>query len=354
MTTTIGTGYTTPYKPRTKYKAGENVAVGNAVYRATQSGTSGSATTLPGSRPEQLPYIVSDGSLKWEWINDAAINAKVGSYFETNVVEGAGSAWGAAFNYHINTVPKLGNFFPGVEFDYANNSGHDCALGVTDCTAVRVGLAGNAQVTHGVQITGDGSSTTGYSSIWALRINGDRVASQSAIEVDAAAPIGLGFGSSGIGGQSHSIATIQDVTAGPTSLQTAGSKTIADLVLGAAGPRAIQINGARSSSAIEDTSSSPAAFNIGGKKSLAAIRDGSVTPTGILLQGTYAAAQIAGAGWSVGPDGGLTTTSVTEIISAPPAASNAPCRVGQHAWDTRFEYRCVAANKWKRAALSDW
>ncbi|BDL42046.1 hypothetical protein [Methylorubrum extorquens] len=354
VTTTIGTGYTLPYKPNSPYKAGDNVAVGNAVYRATQAGTTAASTKLLGSRPDRLPFTVTDGTVKWDWINDAAINAKVGSYFETNVVDGAGSAWGAAFNYHINTKPKIGNFFPGVEFDYANNSGHDCALGVTDCTAVRVGLAGNAQVTHGVQITGEGSSTTGYSSIWALRINGDKVASQSAIEIDTATPIGLGFGSSGIGGGPHSIATIQDVTAGPTTLQTAGSKTIADLVLGAGGPRAIQINGGRSSAAIEDNSNSPTSVNIGGKKSLASIRDGSVAPIGILLQGNYSTSQIAGLGWSVGPDGSLTTSRITETGSTAPATSNSPCRVGQRAWDQNFEYRCVAVNKWKRASLSDW
>lgn len=354
VTTTIGTGYTTPYRPRTRYKAGDNVAIGNAVYRAVQSGTSGASTLLPGSRPESLPFYVDDGSVKWEWINDAAINAKVGSYFETNVVDGAGAAWGAAFNYHINTKPKAGTFFPGVEFDYANNSGTDCALGVVDCTAIRVGLAGNAQVTHGIQITGDGSSTTGYSSMWAFRINGDKVASHSAIEVDAAAPIGLGFGSSGIGGQSHAIATIQDVTASPTTLQTAGKKSIADLVLGASGPRAIQIYGARSSSAIEDTSSSPASLNISGIKSLAAIRDGSSTPTGILLQGKYTAHQISGPGWSVGPDGSLMVATITESVSSPPPSSKAPCQAGQRAWDQQYEYRCVAPNRWKRSALSDW
>lgn len=354
VTTTIGTGYTTQYKPNTRYEAGDNVAVGNAVYRAKQPGTTSASTKLPGSRPDRLPFTVTDGTVKWDWINDAAINAKVGSYFETNVVDGAGSAWGAAFNYHINTKPKLGNFFPGVEFDYANNSGHDCALGVTDCTAIRVGLAGNAQVTHGIQITGDGSSTTGYSAIWALRINGDKVASQSAIEIDTASPIGLGFGSSGIGGGPHSIATIQDVTASPTTLQTAGKKTIADLVLGASGPRAIQINGVRSSAAIEDTSGSPVSINISGKKSLAAIRDGSAAPTGILLQGDYSSAQIAGLGWSVAPDGSLTTPRITETASAAPAKSDSPCRVGQRAWNQSFEFRCVATNKWKRVPLSDW
>lgn len=354
VTTTIGTGYTAPYRPRTRYKTGDNVAIGNAVYRAVQGGTSGASAELPGSRPDDLPFYVDDGSVKWEWINDAAINAKVGSYFETNVIDGAGAAWGAAFNYHINTMPKAGTFFPGVEFDYANNSGTDCALGVVDCTAIRVGLAGNAQVTHGLQITGDGSSTTGYSSMWALRINGDKVASHSAIEVDAAAPIGLGFGSSGIGGQSHAIATIQDVTASPTTLQTAGKKSIADLVLGASGPRAIQIYGSRSSSAIEDTSSSPAALNISGMKSLAAIRDGSLAPTGILLQGKYTSHQIAGAGWSVGPDGSLTAATITESVSSPPASSKAPCQTGQRAWDQQYEYRCIASNRWKRSALSDW
>ncbi|MCJ2015228.1 hypothetical protein [Methylobacterium sp. J-076] len=43
---------------------------------------------------------------------------------------------------------------------------------------------------------------------------------------------------------------------------------------------------------------------------------------------------------------------IREAVSNPPASSTAACAVGQRAWDANYEYRCVAANTWKRAALS--
>lgn len=46
------------------------------------------------------------------------------------------------------------------------------------------------------------------------------------------------------------------------------------------------------------------------------------------------------------------TGNVTESTASTPASSTAACSVGQHAWDASFEYRCTAANTWKRAALS--
>ncbi|QRE72676.1 hypothetical protein [Methylobacterium aquaticum] len=37
-----------------------------------------------------------------------------------------------------------------------------------------------------------------------------------------------------------------------------------------------------------------------------------------------------------------------------PSASKSPCRTGEHAWDSKFEYRCVDTNTWKRTELIDW
>jgi hypothetical protein len=51
---------------------------------------------------------------------------------------------------------------------------------------------------------------------------------------------------------------------------------------------------------------------------------------------------------------GITVPALTETVSNPPSSSNAPCTVGQHTWDVNYEYRCVASNTWKRAALSSW
>ncbi|AWN50162.1 hypothetical protein DK419_20995 [Methylobacterium terrae] len=328
----MGTGYAKPYAASTAYAAGDNVNVGNATYRAVQAGTTGANSAPPGARPARVPFVVRDGGVRWEWINDAAINSKVGAYVETEVVDGAGAAWGAAFNYHIKTKPRAGQFFPGVEFDYANDSGADCALGITDCTAIRVGLSGDAQVTHGLQITGEGSATTGYSAIWAFRINGEKVARQASIEVDSMSEVGLGFGVSGIGTSAHSVAAIRDVSTSP---------------------RAIQVSGIKSVATIDDTATTPTFANIGGTKSLAGLREASTTPTGILLQGRYAAAQISGAGWSVDPAGGLTAARLNSPL-ATPASSRAPCRAGDWAHDTHFIYTCVAADTWKRSPLSSW
>ena len=54
-------------------------------------------------------------------------------------------------------------------------------------------------------------------------------------------------------------------------------------------------------------------------------------------------------------DAGLVqAASVREALPQPPRTSQDPCAPGDHAWDTAYEYRCVAPNRWKRAALSDW
>jgi hypothetical protein len=45
---------------------------------------------------------------------------------------------------------------------------------------------------------------------------------------------------------------------------------------------------------------------------------------------------------------------VVEAAPDVPANSHTPCTTGQHAWDANYEYRCVAPNTWKRAALSAW
>lgn len=409
--TTIATGYHKPYAASTAYNVGDNITIGNAVYRAVVAGTTGANSAPPGTRPTTAQggkYQVADGSVTWQWVNDAAIDAKVGSYFETQVLQGAGSAWGAAFNYHIKTKPLAGMFLPGIEMDYSNDSGSDCGLGTTDCTALRLAMAGNNQVTEGLQVTGNDTSANNFSSIWAIRINGDKIASQSAIEVDASSPTGLGFGVSGIGGQSHSIATIEDVSASPTMVDAAGNYSIAAMIIqpstsGSATPRGIQINGSLSSSALEDNSTSPASLNIGGKHNIGAIVDGSTSQNGLALNGTYAGAQIVGKNFKLDPVGNVTSgqthtmapdanhqfvinydtsgdqttmqsthigsyqTSLSlnpqggGIKTGPggligtlhtPASSSEACITGTAFDDANYHYVCVATNTWKRVALS--
>jgi hypothetical protein len=56
----------------------------------------------------------------------------------------------------------------------------------------------------------------------------------------------------------------------------------------------------------------------------------------------------------IGDDGAAYVGRLVETIPHVPASSSAPCVTGERAWDQNYEYRCVAPNRWKRAALSDW
>jgi len=61
-----------------------------------------------------------------------------------------------------------------------------------------------------------------------------------------------------------------------------------------------------------------------------------------------------------GGDGAVRHFVVTDngnvIVSAPhtPSSASEPCTAGQIAWDSNFDYTCVAPNTWKRAPLSTW
>ncbi len=68
-----------------------------------------------------------------------------------------------------------------------------------------------------------------------------------------------------------------------------------------------------------------------------------------VLNGTATDLNLAGAsGGAVHPQG------VFRIDMATPASSTAPCAAGQTTFDANYQYDCVAANTWKRAALSSW
>lgn len=56
----------------------------------------------------------------------------------------------------------------------------------------------------------------------------------------------------------------------------------------------------------------------------------------------------------VSDTGQVEAASLREMLPRPPRNSTDLCTPGDHAWDEAYEYRCVAPNRWKRAALSDW
>jgi len=128
---------------------------------------------------------------------------------------------------------------------------------------------------------------------------------------------------------------------------------------------------AHSAAAFADNGVSPAGLSLGGTYSLGAIvTAGARTGIGAIILGNTQAivSQTAGnkgnvpllsmdAGNVVHLASGAAAVALPGVIearSAVPATSSSPCTPGQHAWDQAFEYRCVAPNAWKRAALADW
>jgi hypothetical protein len=53
-------------------------------------------------------------------------------------------------------------------------------------------------------------------------------------------------------------------------------------------------------------------------------------------------------------DGAARVGRIIQTIPHVPASKNATCETGEQAYDKAFFYLCVAPNRWKRAALSDW
>jgi len=128
---------------------------------------------------------------------------------------------------------------------------------------------------------------------------------------------------------------------------------------------------AHSAAAFADNGVSPAGLSLGGTYSLGAIvTAGARTGIGAIILGNTQAivSQTAGnkgnvsllsmdAGNVVHLGSGAAAVALPGVIearSAVPASSSSPCTPGQHAWDQAFEYRCVAPNAWKRAALAGW
>lgn len=310
ITTTVSKGRLKSYAASTAYALGDNVLVGGAfggaIYRVTQAGTTSASSPPPSGRPTSAPFTYMDGTARLLWINDSAIAAKVGLYNEVKVVPGGGNSWGQANNFELapGVIPQ--NLHTSLELDFSNHSGTDCVAGIANCLGLYIRMAGANRNTAAISVEGVDASAR---SIFGARFSGPLA--ETTIDLGTTGVTGIGIG----------------------TFSTANY----------------------SSAAISDNSTAPAGLNITGTKSLAAIRLAANTSTGIALNdGTYSAWQIIGNGFSIDTVGNLVVPSARETISAPPASSSSPCSVGQRQWDASFEYRCVATNSWKRAALSSW
>ncbi|MGY5779977.1 hypothetical protein [Rhizobium sp. LEGMi135b] len=365
--TTIATGYASTWKVNTAYSAGANVTNSGNVYRCVTAGTSAAS----GSGPTGKSASIADGSVVWQWINDAAILAKVGIYNEVMAIAGGGQAWAQANNFELFTGYNA-PFAVNTEFDLTNNSGTDAVLGSVNYYNVWINTKGTNKSTTSLAISSD--NTANYAGFWGIRLNGDRLASNAIICVDASGAIGIGFGS-GAGGVlstafsdsvikdsstaprairlvgSYSSAAIEVPATTPAALSSSGSKTIAGIVELSTSPRGIQLAGTYSSASVEASGSSPTALSSTGSKTPAGIYEASTTPTGLYLNGTYANFQIFGTNFSVLTNGTVTTRGLRFQFN-PPASSSASGTQGDVAFDANYIYVCAASNSWKRAALS--
>ena len=337
VTFTNNKGEVRPYAPNKTFSVGDNTRVGDVTYRAIQAGTTGANSAPPGIRPPvgaSLTY--TDGSVRWLWINDYAIHAKAGAYFEVINEPGGAQSWGQATNVTLSQGFKP-TFNVANEINFFNASNTDCEFGI-NCIGLTIAMQGPNVTTAGLSI--GSSNTDKVASIWGARIGGRFTAREAALAIDASSKYGIASNQFGLdGGATYSQSFLYD-----NSTATKG----------------IEITGAKSSAGIEERSTAPAGLSVTGPKSFAGIYEHSATPVGLRFDGVYGQYMIQGNGFTVSPAGSvvanaLTVTGLTvEAPGSVPSTSTSPCTAGQKAWDASFEYRCVATNTWKRAALSSW
>jgi hypothetical protein len=292
LLTTIQTGYSTAWAISTAYTLNQNVKANGNIYRCIVAGTSSGA----GSGPSTKAASIVDGTVTWQWINDASVNAKVGLYNEVDVKPGAGHSWAQANNLQIESG-VLTDFIVNTEFDLTNNSGSDSTAGGKNRYGLYVVAQGANKSTSGVEVTTTNVSTAAL--MWGLHFSGSKLSSNSVIGIDANSAVGLGIGNGGGAGGAVAV-----------------TFTTASIVDSATAPKGISLAGTYSVAALEVTGSAPAAVSIAGTKTIAGIIEQSTTPSGLLLNGTYTTSQITGTGWQVTPAGNLV---ITPAVSATPA-----------------------------------
>jgi len=321
---TIKTGYAPEFQPATAYSVGDNFTVSsaNAVYRVTTAGVSGATP------PAGKTTGITNGSLVVDWINDAAINAKLASYIEVPVLAGAGSAWGEVLNFDMRSGFNS-SFACAREIDLTNHTGFDSAAGSYDRIGLWVACQGPNRSTTGLQVSS--ANTSNDALIWGAYFAGSRLATNSVIGIDASSAIGIGFGT-GAGGVvtptfttavirdksispqglslagTYSIAAINvpDEAVTPSALSVAGVRSAASIYDGATTPSGLVLAGAYSVAAINITGSGPAGVSLSGAKSVAGIIDNSTAPFGLQLNGSYSSRQISGTNFDVDPGGTVT------------------------------------------------
>ena len=367
--TKIVTGYLPEFIPNHLYAQNDEFRASgsNNVYKVILGGMSG-ATPPTGKGSNIL-----NGAMRVTWINDAAINAKCGGYFETVVGPGAGAAWGIANNVEID-LGCLSPFTVGFEFDLTNNSGVDSEFGGLNRHNLYIYTNGTNRSTSSIEV---GSlNTANYAAFWGMHFVGNKLAENAVIAIDASSAFGIGFGlgSGGVGSPVFTQAVIGDSSTALKGLSLDGDYAEAGAQVTGDAPAAFVAGGTnfRSIAGFYDISNADCGFRTGGDyqsadallngeagygliisntKLFGGIREASTSNVGLSFAGIYAQAQIAGTGFIVKPDG-LTDAKGFKTAFNPPATVSSPGQLGQLAWDAAgYQYVCIATNTWRRSNL---
>jgi len=266
LLTTIQTGYRTTWAPTTAYTTGTNVANGTNVYRCITPGTSAGS-----GGPTGKGSSITDGTVVWTWINDDMIDSKVGLYNEVDVKPGAGKSWGQAHNVQVESG-VLAQFVYNTELDLTNNCGTDSTSG--NKVKNNLALYCNGLNTSTSALTLSSSNPSVKAVLWGIKADGTNLAKNSVIQIDASAPVGIGFG----------------VFAGGEVSPTFTDTVIKD---GSTAPTGISLGGTYSSSGMSVGGSTPASYVSSGTKTTTSFYDLATTPRGLMLGGTYAKTPLA-------------------------------------------------------------
>lgn len=293
--TTIRTGYSKPWTTNTAYDLGDNITFPsprNTVYRCIQGGVSASS----GEGPTGKGQSIEDGTCIWRWINDAAINAKVGIYNEVVGDPGGGSSWAQANNFDMK-AGFIAPFAVNTELDLTNNTGVDSDFsGQTNKYNLYVATQGANTSTASVLVAS--ANTDKEAAFWGLQFVGPKLASRTIISFDASAPVGIGFGPSagGVVTPEFSQAAYKDASVAPSAIILEGMNSSAALTITADTPSAIAVSGEKSLASFNDFSTSPVGFRAAGTYSGAAFSTGATTPVAFRAGGANSSSAFASTG----------------------------------------------------------
>lgn len=239
--TKIGTGFGAAWLPSTVYNVGANVRNNGNVYRCTTSGTSAAS-----GGPAGKTINILDGSVVWKWINDDAINAKVGIYNEVQNLAGGGRGWAQANNFEMEPGYNP-DFAVCTEFDLTNNTGIDSQFGQFNRYNLYVFTKGSNRSTASIEVTS--TNTTNAAAYWGLHFSGAKLAQNSVIGIDASADNGIGFGVAGGGSVTPSFgdSVIKDGSNALKGLNLLGAYGASAIEIGGTTPAAISLIGTFSS-----------------------------------------------------------------------------------------------------------